>query len=76
MNRLPEDVTKIITEFAYNVKLDFFDLYTDCERCDDIQDNVPDIFLNLLVYDTHSLEWVPSPFRACYPYFPSTLTWY
>ena len=51
-------------------KISYLDLHIDIYRCEDIQDSIPAVLLNLVVYDEHQ-GWVPSPYRACFPYWPT-----
>ena len=68
---LPKHVFWLITTYAWNKRLTLLDLQLDLTKVDDIQECVPRVFLNPVCYDSELNTWVPSPFRAAYPYFPT-----
>jgi hypothetical protein len=66
------DCQKIVTSFAWDVPITFVDLIQQVLICEDIQDSVPPSLLNPVVYDNNLNQYVPSPFRMGFPFYPVT----
>jgi hypothetical protein len=66
----PIDVFYIVTDFAWKKKITYSDLFKQISATEDIQDSVPFFLLNVVVFDSKTFAWVPSPFRPCFPFSP------
>ena len=66
------DCQRLITDYAWQDPLTFDELLRQVRICEDIQDSVPPALLNPVVFDSLQDQYVPSPFRSGFPFYPVT----
>ena len=59
---------RIITNFAWEKTLTYKELRLQLDQVTDIQESVPSLMLNPVVFDLHN-GYLPNPFRKFYPRF-------
>jgi hypothetical protein len=69
---MPKCVFHVITEYAWNQKIDIGELEHNLEKVLTIRDSIPDLFLAPCVWETILQTHVPNPYCSFFPYTPTT----
>ena len=65
---IPNEIQKIITNFAYGTDETFQDLAKSFKIIEDVNNCIPNVFLAPVTFDGVSNTFIPNPYRESFPF--------